>query len=90
VRDELRLVCYPPDDAAFEADVRGALAELSPGVADESALIAATMEALRDRYPGLRIRSRDPIAAFDDTPPTWHVYRDGGPVRRTRNEDDPA
>jgi hypothetical protein len=81
VRDELRLICYPRDDVLFESDVRAALAQLDPAVSDEAERIAATIEALRDRYPALRIRSRDPIAAFDDAEPTWHVYRDGGPSR---------
>lgn len=86
MRDELRLICYPRDDAVFEADVRAALAQLDPSVSDEGERIAATIDALRDRYPALRIRSRDPIAAFDDAEPTWHVYRDGGPSRHAERE----
>lgn len=86
MRDELRLICYPRDDAAFEADVRAALARLDAADSDEAELIAATIDALRHRYPEVRIRSRDPIAAFDDAEPTWHVYRDGGPSRTNRAE----
>jgi hypothetical protein len=71
----LRLVCYPRDDAAFEAVV----AALLPSAETEDALAAAIGDALRRRYPLVRIRSRDPIAEYSTEPATWSVYRDGRP-----------
>ena len=77
MREDHLLVCEPPDDAAFETDVRATIARLSKRISDESALVAAVADALRERYPAISIRSRDPIAAYSSERSTWHVYRDG-------------
>lgn len=74
--DDLQLICYPRDDEAFAVDVRSVLAELPRGP-DDGANLSAAVEALRARYPHVRIRTRDPIASFAADPPTWYVFRDG-------------
>lgn len=79
--EELELICFPHDDAAFAADVRAVVEAASESEEiDESARIAAVVEQLRGRYPAIRIRSRDPIASFAEGPPTWYVYREGRPT----------
>jgi hypothetical protein len=91
LRDDIQLICYPRDDDAFEAEVRAVLAGLPP-VDDDGVVLVAAVAALRARYPNVRIRTRDPIAAFAADPPTWYVFRDGrasgsgldAPVRRSR------
>ena len=75
----LRLVCYPRDDDAFEADVEAVVAALRSWAATENELVAAIGDALRERYPLVKIRSRDPIAQYSTEPLTWSVYRDGRP-----------
>jgi hypothetical protein len=86
VADDLQLICYPRDDEAFAADVRSVLAGLPPGLS-VSANLSAAVEALRARYPHVRIRTRDPIASFAADPPTWYVFRDG---RATGHPEDVA
>lgn len=83
MRDDLQLICFPHDDAAFAADVAAVVDAVSDDELDESARLAAVVEALRARYPLIRIRSRDPIASFEEGPPVWYVYRDGRPSSRS-------
>jgi hypothetical protein len=80
MREGLRLVCHPRDDRAFEADVEAVAAALMPTDLGDNELAAAIGDALRDRYPLVRIRSRDPIADYSAEPATWSVYRDGRPT----------
>ena len=81
MREGLRLVCHPRDDRVFEADVEAVAAALMPTGLGDNELAAAIGDALRDRYPLVRIRSRDPIADYSsEEPPTWSVYRDGRPT----------
>jgi hypothetical protein len=80
MREGLRLVCHPRDDRVFEADVEAVAAALMPTSLGDNELAAAIGEALRDRYPNVRIRSRDPIADYAAEPATWSVYRDGRPT----------
>jgi hypothetical protein len=79
MREGLRLICHPRDDRVFEADVEAVAAALLPTGLDENELAAAIGDALRPRYPLVRIRSRDPIAEYSAEAATWSVYRDGRP-----------
>jgi hypothetical protein len=81
----LRLICDPPDDAAFEAAVHELYAALAPDAESHESLATAIVTQLRDAYPSVRIRSRDPIAEFSVEQATWHVYRDGRPTRSDRS-----
>ena len=65
----LRLICCPRDDVAFEAAVRELYEKLVAGAGSHESLVTAIVTALRDDYPAVRIRSRDP-----------YVYRDGHPA----------
>jgi hypothetical protein len=80
MRGDLRLICYPRDDLAFQAEVRGLLDIYAPHAETEEALIAIVVEALRRRHPAVLIRSRDPIADYASGQVTWRVYRDGRPT----------
>ena len=83
MRDDLQLICFPRDDAAFAADVQAVVDSVSAAEGlDESARLAAVVDVLRERYPAIRVRSRDPIASFEEGPPVWYVYRDGRPTPR--------
>jgi hypothetical protein len=79
VLEGLRLICYPRDDSAFEAEVEAVVATLLPIAESVDDLAAAIGDALRPRYPLVRIRSRDPIAEYSSEPATWSVFRDGRP-----------
>ncbi len=78
---DLRIICYPRDDAVFEATVLQLYASLVAGSENHESLAAAVIAALRDSYPAVGIRSRDPIAEFSVEEATWYVYRDGHPSR---------
>lgn len=79
--EERRLVCVPSDDASFVAAVEEAFARLGRGAHSDEELVAAVKAALKARYPGVRLRTRDPIAGYlPDHQVTWYVYRDEGPV----------
>lgn len=80
VRGDLRLICYPRDDLAFLAEVRGLLDIHAPHAETEEALIPIVVEALRRRHPDVLIRSHDPIADYASEQVTWHVHRDGRPT----------
>ncbi len=83
MHEDHQLVCEPPDDRAFAADVRSTVERLARRIPDEAELVAAVVEALRGRYPSMSIRSRDPIAPYASERATWYVHRDGrrGQVR---------
>jgi hypothetical protein len=80
MRGDLRLICYPRDDLAFEAEVRGLLDIHGPRVETEEELIPIVVEALRRRHADVLIRSSDPIADYASGQVTWHVHRDGRPT----------
>jgi hypothetical protein len=72
-----RVICVPSDDASFVAAVEEAFAELGPGTATDAELVGAIKTALKARYPGVRLRTRDPIAEYlPDHQVTWYVYRE--------------
>ena len=75
--DDVRLVCFPAGDSAFEERVRALVTERRGKTAAEAELLAAVLEDLRRDYPDVRIRSRDPIADYWPEQVTWYVYRDG-------------
>lgn len=84
MRQDHQITCEPPDDPVFEADVRSTFVRLSGKFDDETQLLAAVAEALRRRYPGISIRSRDAIGSFaEGERSAWHVFRD---ARRGRSE----
>lgn len=73
----LRLVCYPRADVEFEAAVHALYEKLAVGAESHESLASAIVATLRDDYPMVGIRSRDPIAEFSVEEATWYVYRDG-------------
>ena len=80
MRQDHDITCEPPDDPVFEADVRSTFVRLSRKFDDESQLLGAVAEALRKRYPGISIRSRDAIGSFAaGERSAWHVFRDARP-----------
>ncbi len=84
MRQDHDITCEPPDDPVFEADVRSTFARLGRKFDDETELLGAVSEALRKRYPGISIRSRDAIGSFaEGERSAWHVFRDS---RRRRPE----
>ncbi len=84
----LRFVCYPGDDVAFENAVQALFAGLADGNVTDEDLAAAIVEKLRIDYPAVLIRSRDPIAEFSVEQATWYVYRDGRPPPSERTTRD--
>ena len=80
MRGDLRLICHPRDDLAFQSEVRGLLDIHRPRADSEEELIPIVLEALRRRHSDVLIRSRDPIADYASGQITWHVYRDGRPT----------
>lgn len=77
----LRIICYPREDVAFDSAVRSLYAKLAADAESHESLAAAIVKVLREDYPSVRIRSRDPIAEFSVEQVTWYVYRDGRPSR---------
>jgi hypothetical protein len=67
------LRCYPKDDDEFTADLTTALQ--SVGVS-----VDGVREALRQKYPSLRIAARAALASQPDEGPVWYCYRDGSLV----------
>jgi hypothetical protein len=84
----LRLVCYPGDDDAFESAVQALFARLAIEADTDDDLAAAIVEKLRVDYPSVRIRSRDPIAEYSVEQATWYVFRDGRPGGSERTDGD--
>jgi hypothetical protein len=85
----LRLVCHPGDDVAFESTVQALFARIAKGADTDDDLAAAIVEKLRVDYPSVRIRSRDPIAEYSVEQATWYVYRDGRATGSERTDGDP-
>ena len=78
---ERRLICVPSDDASFVAAVEAAFGRLGRGSRSDEELVGAVKAALKARYPGVRLRTRDPIAEYlPDHQVTWYVYRDESPI----------
>jgi hypothetical protein len=82
----LRFVCYPSDDIAFESAVQALFAGLADGNGTDEDLASAIVDRLRIDYPSVLIRSRDPIAEFSVEQATWYVYRDGRPTAAERTD----
>ena len=80
--DQVRAVCYPPDDEAFVARVDELLTE--PGEAGE-ALRATVQALLRQTYPSAVVSARATWAALDGRP-TFYVYRDGSITPTSRGD----
>ena len=71
--EQVRAICFPPDDDGFVGHVR----ELLTATGEPDERLRATVEAmLRHTYPLAVVSSRHPFAGLDDRP-TWYVYRDG-------------
>jgi hypothetical protein len=67
VMTRIRTMCFPSSDALFARAVELAL---------ESGSITSTRaleDALRESYPGIRVRARE---LSGEPWPTWYVYRD--------------
>ena len=91
VMDDIRLMSFPQDDALFAERVRALVGDLRSRTATEADLVAAVRDGLRNDYPKVSIRSRDPIAEYWPEQATWYVYRDGHPVgddTSSRDEND--
>jgi hypothetical protein len=69
------LRCYPKDDEEFAADLAAAIQTVGLSVDD-------VRDALRQKYPSLRIAARASLAAQPDEGPVWYCYRDGSLVGR--------
>jgi hypothetical protein len=80
VMDDIRLMSFPQDDARFAERLRALVGDLRSRTATEADLVAAVRDGLRNDYPKVSIRSRDPIAEYWPEQATWYVYRDGHPV----------
>jgi hypothetical protein len=90
VMDDIRLMSFPQEDALFAERLRVLVGELRSRTATEADLVAAVRDGLRNDYPKVSIRSRDPIAEYWPEQATWYVYRDGHPVgdEHTSSRDD--
>jgi hypothetical protein len=91
VMDDIRLMSFPQDDACFAERLRALVGELRSCTATEADLVAGVRDGLRNDYPKVSIRSRDPIAEYWPEQATWYVYRDGHPTgdeRHTSSRDE--
>jgi hypothetical protein len=70
--EDVRAVCFPHEDDAFAAHVRGLLDEAP----DEGPIWAAVEALLRESYPMALISPRIGMASTDPGI-VWYVYRDG-------------
>jgi hypothetical protein len=70
------LRCYPKDDDEFAADLTAAIRSVGLSV-------DAVRDALRQKYPSLRIAARAALASEPDEGPVWYCYRDGSLIGRS-------
>jgi PAS domain S-box-containing protein len=84
--EKVRIVTFPRDDAAFEAHVNVARAQLKTWDA------ATIVDRVRAAYPLVQARLADRAAHLDPLTKVWYVFRDGAirpPTRDLSWADDP-
>jgi hypothetical protein len=74
-RTPIRVLVFPPDDAALRREVDHAMHGSS---IDERADPTELEAELRPWYRSVQVRQRDALGGYDDDPTrVWYVYRDG-------------